>query len=56
MKRVLLDAKLRLQSGVKRLEDMRAVFPESRHSIDGVLEMDFRPALERVDYLLSLQE
>lgn len=55
MKRELLGAKLRLQSGMKRLEDLRGVYPDAGPSIAAVLEVDFGEVLRTIDYLLELQ-
>lgn len=55
MKRHLLETKLRLTSASKRLEDLRAVFPDADAAFSNVLEADIRPALATVDYLISLQ-
>ena len=55
MKRELLEAKMRLISGIKRLEDMRGVWPDASISIDAVLDYEIRPVLEKLDYLLSVQ-
>lgn len=56
MKRKLLNIRLRMQSGMKRLEDLRSVFPEVKTSIDGVLIADFNEALRDVDDLLAVTE
>lgn len=56
MKRDLLEAKLRLNSAIARLEDMRAVFPDARKALDAVLEIEFRRALEHVAYALSVTD
>jgi hypothetical protein len=54
MRRDLLETKLRLVAGMKRLEDMRGVWPEASVALDAVLEMEIRPALRHVEYLLSV--
>lgn len=54
-KRVLLNAQLRLISGMKRLQDMRAVFPEAQHALDGVIEMDFSEVLRDLEYLSEVE-
>lgn len=51
MKRHILNIRLRMQSGMKRLEDLRDVFPEAKTAIDGVLIADFNEALRDLIYL-----
>jgi len=56
MKRHLLNIRLRMQSGMKRLEDLREVFPEAKTAIDGVLIADFNEALRDILYLSEVSD
>lgn len=53
MKRHLLNIRLRMQSGMKRLEDLRPVFPEMKVHLDNILAADFNEALRDINKVLE---
>ena len=56
MKRELTGIRQCLEAAIKRLEDLEKVYPEMRHSIETILDMELRRSLSNIDYLLELSD
>jgi hypothetical protein len=56
MKRILTDAAIRLQSAIRRLEDLEVIHPGVGLSLSNVVALDLAPALEGIHYAESLAD
>lgn len=56
MKRELQNAQKRLNSAIKRLEDLEAIHPGVQLSLANVVALDLQPAYELVQYAIELAD
>ena len=56
MKRTLTEAHTRVQSAMKRLEDLEVIHPGAALSLQRVVAVDLQPALEAIQYARELPD